>query len=209
MEYNDKQLQIMEAAEQLFAEKGFAGTSVRDIADSAQVNLAMISYYFGSKEGLMEAMFQSRGRHLTMQLQTILENKSLSPFQKVEKLIEDYTDRIFRKQCFHKIMVREQMANGSGPISDQIFNLKQTNLSLVKQLIQEGQKAGDFKKNIDVPFLMLTLVGTTSQLVTTQYYYKKANNLLHLSDEEFEKHIRKKLNSYLKNLFKAMLAHEA
>ena len=87
MEYNEKQMQIMEAAEQLFAEKGFSGTSVRDIADSAQVNLAMISYYFGSKEGLMEAMFQSRGRYLTMQLQTILENKSLSPFQKVEKLI--------------------------------------------------------------------------------------------------------------------------
>ena len=56
---------------------------------------------------------------------------------------------------------------------------------------------------------MLTLVGTTSQLVTTQYYYKKANNLEHLSDEEFEKLIRKKLNGYLKNLFKAMLTHEA
>ena len=33
MEFNEKQIQIMEAAEKLFAEKGFAGTSVRDIAD--------------------------------------------------------------------------------------------------------------------------------------------------------------------------------
>ena len=44
----------MEAAEELFAEKGFSGTSVRDIADAADVNVAMISYYFGSKEKMLE-----------------------------------------------------------------------------------------------------------------------------------------------------------
>src|SRR5215213_4302877 len=120
MEYNEKQLQIMEAAEELFAEKGFAGTSVRDIADAAGVNLAMISYYFGSKEKMMEAMFNHRGQHLTLQLQNILHNKTLSPFQKVEKLIDDYIDRIFKKQCFHKIMMREQMVNSSGFITEQI-----------------------------------------------------------------------------------------
>src|SRR3954469_16883355 len=126
MEYSDKQIQIMEAAERLFADHGFAGTSVRDIAEAAAVNLAMISYYFGSKEKLMEAMFRYRGEHLTMQLQTILYNKELTPIQKVERLIDDYIDRIFKKQCFHKIMVREQMADNNGPIAEQIFQLKQT-----------------------------------------------------------------------------------
>src|SRR5829696_3732005 len=109
MEYSDKQIQIMEAAEKLIAENGFAGTSVRDIAEAAGVNLAMISYYFGSKEKLMEAMFRHRGEHLTMQLQNILHNSNLAPMQKVEKLIDDYIDRIFKKQYFHKIMAREQM----------------------------------------------------------------------------------------------------
>ena len=61
MEYSEKQVQIMEAAEKLFAEKGFNGTSVRDIAETADVNLAMISYYFGSKDKLLEAMFTYRG----------------------------------------------------------------------------------------------------------------------------------------------------
>src|SRR5215212_9899365 len=121
MEYNDKQIQLIEASEKLFADHGFAGTSVRDIAETAGVNLAMISYYFGSKEKLMEAMFSYRGHHLTLQLQNILENKNITPLQKVEKLIEDYIDRIFKKQCFHKIMIREQMVNGGGPIAEQIF----------------------------------------------------------------------------------------
>lgn len=208
MEYNDKQIQIMEAAEKLFAEQGFAGTSVRDIAEAAHVNLAMISYYFGSKEKLMEAMFLHRGSHFKIQLENILQNKNLSPIQKVEKLIDDYIDRIFKKQCFHKIMVREQMAINSGSITEQIFQLKQTNQLLIKQLIHEGQKNGDFKKNVDVSFLMMTLVGTTSQLVTSQHYYRKMNNLESVPDEEFEKLIKKKLGNYLKNLFKAILTYE-
>jgi AcrR family transcriptional regulator len=75
LKYSEKQIQIMEAAEELFAEKGFAGTSVRDIAEEAGVNLAMISYYFGSKERLMESLFKYRGESIKLQLETILENK--------------------------------------------------------------------------------------------------------------------------------------
>lgn len=208
MEYNDKQIQIMEAAEKLFAEQGFAGTSVRDIAEAAHVNLAMISYYFGSKEKLMEAMFHHRGSDFKIQLENILQNKNLSPIQKVEKLIDDYIERIYRKQCFHKIMTREQMVNSTSAITEQIYELKQRNYSLIKQLIQEGQKNGDFKKNIDISFLMMTLSGTASQLVTAQRYYRKINNLESMPDEEFEKLMKKKLSSYLKNLFKAVLTYE-
>jgi AcrR family transcriptional regulator len=209
MEYNDKQIQIMEAAEKLFAEQGFAGTSVRDIAEAANVNLAMISYYFGSKEKLMEAMFHHRGSDFKIQLENILQNKNLSPMQKVEKLIDDYIERIFKKKCFHKIMAREQMVHGSGAIAEQIYQLKQTNYALIKQLIQEGQKSGDFKKHIDGSFLMMTLTGTASQLVNAQHYYRRINNLESMPDEEFEKHIKKKLSNYLKNLFKAVLTYEA
>jgi AcrR family transcriptional regulator len=208
MEYNGKQIQIMEAAEKLFAEQGFAGTSVRDIAEAAHVNLAMISYYFGSKEKLMEAMFHHRGSDFKIQLENILQNKNLSPIQKVEKLIDDYIERIFKKQCFHKIMTREQMANSSDAITEKIYELKQRNYSLIKQLIHEGQKIGDFKKNIDVSFLMMTLSGTAGQLVTAQRYYRKINNLESMPEEDFEKLMKKKLSNYLKNLFKAVLTYE-
>lgn len=208
MEYSDKQIQIMEAAEKLFADKGFAGSSVRDIAEAAGVNLAMISYYFGSKEKLMEAMFQYRGQYLQLRLQNILHS-DMVPMQKVERLIDEYIERIFQKQCFHKVMLREQMVDNMGPIAEQIAQLKKTNQALFKQLIHEGQRKGDFKKGIDIPFLMMTLVGTVSQLVATQHYYREANNLQSLSGEEFEKHIKKKLSAYLKILFKAILTYEA
>ena len=80
----------MEAAEELFAEKGFDGTSVRDVAKEAGVNLAMISYYFGSKEKLMEALFRYRGHFIKLQLENMLQNKEMSSLQKIYSLIDSY-----------------------------------------------------------------------------------------------------------------------
>ncbi len=48
---------ILDAAESLFAEKGFAETSLRQITGKAQVNLAAVNYHFGSKKSLIQAVF--------------------------------------------------------------------------------------------------------------------------------------------------------
>jgi AcrR family transcriptional regulator len=49
---------LLDAALTLFADKGFAKTSTREIAQAAHANIASISYYFGDKEGLYRAMFE-------------------------------------------------------------------------------------------------------------------------------------------------------
>ncbi len=50
---------IVAAAERLFAERGFAGTTMRDLTRAAGTNLAAVNYHFGSKEGLLEAVFST------------------------------------------------------------------------------------------------------------------------------------------------------
>ena len=52
---NTKKL-ILDVAERLFAERGFAGTSLRSVVTEAGVNLAAVHYHFGSKEGLFRAV---------------------------------------------------------------------------------------------------------------------------------------------------------
>ena len=51
---------ILDAAERLFANHGYEGTSIRDIVDEAKVNLAAIHYHFRSKEALLEAVLTRR-----------------------------------------------------------------------------------------------------------------------------------------------------
>ncbi len=55
-----KEENILFCAEKLFAEKGFEGTSTREISKEANVNISMISYYFGSKEKLLQRIFEYR-----------------------------------------------------------------------------------------------------------------------------------------------------
>jgi len=52
---------LLDSAESLFCERGFKGTSIRDIAASAGCNIASVNYYFGSKEKLYEEVWR---RHL-------------------------------------------------------------------------------------------------------------------------------------------------
>jgi len=207
--YNDKQLAIIDTAEKLFAINGFDGTSVRDIAHAANVNVAMISYYFGSKEKLMEAVFERKTNNIRLKIENLLQNETLTHLEKVNVLIDDYVDKFIQQQEFHKIMMREQLIESNTPVAILIHELKKRNLSSIKKLIQEGQKSGEFKKNIDILLMMTTMVGTVSQMITSQRFYREVNNLQDMPDPEFRKYIKKKLSAHLKNLFKITLTHEA
>ena len=51
---------ILDAADVLFANKGFNGTSLREITSQANVNLAAVNYHFGSKKELIKTILKSR-----------------------------------------------------------------------------------------------------------------------------------------------------
>lgn len=208
MEYTDKQLQIIDVAQRLFADEGFEATSVRDIAKGADVNIAMISYYFGSKEKLLEAIFDVHAQKIRMKLENLLNDTKLEPLQKMDALVDRYLDKYFTNECFHRIVAREQMTQKISAISDLLHEMKKQNQELVKKLIQEGQKKNVFKKHVDVPLLMATMLGTANQLITTQHFYKEINMLQDMPEDEFQKHLRKKLSTHIKALFKCILTNE-
>ena len=60
MDIKDTKDIILDTAEDLFADKGFHGTSVRAITSKAGVNLASVNYHFGTKEALIESVFERR-----------------------------------------------------------------------------------------------------------------------------------------------------
>ena len=103
MEYNEKQIAIIDIAEKLFAENGYDATSVRDIAHDAGINVAMISYYFGSKEKLMEALFERKSTNIRIKVENLIQNENLSPLQKINVLIDDYCPIIVGVQIYKNV----------------------------------------------------------------------------------------------------------
>ena len=63
---------LLQSATQVFAELGYHGASLRDLAQHAKVNQALISYHFGSKEGLYLAVFAAIGQQMQDRLGGIL-----------------------------------------------------------------------------------------------------------------------------------------
>jgi AcrR family transcriptional regulator len=82
---------ILDAAEHAFADLGFDGASLRQIVQRAKVNLATVYYYFGSKEGLMVAVFVRRIGPLRQEQMEMLhrfeEEAGLRPLR-LEKILE-------------------------------------------------------------------------------------------------------------------------
>src|SRR5258705_5658566 len=57
---HETRTRILDAAEELFMQQGFGGTSMRLLTSKAGVNLAAVNYHFGSKDALIEALFRPR-----------------------------------------------------------------------------------------------------------------------------------------------------
>lgn len=209
MEFNDKQLQIIETAEKLFADKGFKGTSVRDIAEEAGINVAMISYYFGSKEQLMEAIFEVRIGSVQMRLEDLLKDDSMTPIQKINMLIDEHVERVSQKESFYKIMITEQLINKNPVVIHAVNQLKIRNAELVGQLIKDGQKKGVFKKKVDLVLMLNTLVGTVSHTMMNKDYYREFYSLQSVSDEEFNTLLKRRVSVHIKSLFNELLTNEA
>ena len=207
--YSEKRLQLLDTAERLFSEKGFDGTSVRDIAEEAGINTAMISYYFGSKEKLMEAIFEQRSLNVREKVDLLLKDDSLDPLQKMYRLLDEYVEKIMQRKKFHRILLCEQVINQNPIIIEMLAKIKSRNLSSINDVIRLGQKKGLFKKQVDVPMMMNTLIGTISHMLVNLDFYKTYHNLEMLTDEEFEKTLKKKLSAHIKIIFKAILSHES
>lgn len=198
----------MQKAEELFALKGFDGTTVRDIARAAGVNLAMISYYFGSKEKLIENLFGMRMEDIKLKIGNVVNNDSISCIQKMEVLISQYIDRVYEHRNFYRVMFVEQFLQKNEAILSFLKKYKVEVMQLVTNVIKNGQEQQLFKKNVDMVLLLTTMTGTVMQMCINEAFYKEQYNLGEMEQPDFEIFIKEKLNNQIRIIFKAILEYE-
>jgi AcrR family transcriptional regulator len=200
----DKRIHILEVAERLFSEKGFDGTSVRDIAGQAGVNLAMISYYFGSKEKLMAALIDHRSGYTRGILEELNKDELLSPWDKIDRLIDLYVDKILNNYKFHCIMTQHLPTVQSDEIRETITEIKVLNFEQVKKIITEGQRKKVFRK-VDMELTVGTVMGTITQVTLSKNLYQRLLNIDKNDEEGYRKKMIPKIKNHLKQLLKAHL----
>ncbi|HTB05595.1 MAG TPA: TetR/AcrR family transcriptional regulator [Bacteroidia bacterium] len=87
---------IIGAARKLFTQKGYDATKTRDIAKEAGINLALLNYYFRSKEKLFEIIMKENMGQFMEVISGIINNEETSIEQKIESLVNNYIDMLMR-----------------------------------------------------------------------------------------------------------------
>ena len=147
---------ILAAAEALFAEHGFAGVGVRQIAAAAGVNGAMIHYYFGNKESLYHAIIENAAATVRGLIADAIASAT-SLEERLTRVVKAYAGYIFGHQHLARILLREMLAGGEH-IMTIIPKYATTNYGMLPEAMAAGVRGGELRE-IDVDLAPVSLMG--------------------------------------------------
>ena len=206
MDLSEKQIQILAVAEKLFAENGFAGTSVRNIAKEAGINIAMISYYFGSKEKLLEKLVLYRMGNFKIDLLSVIDKEEISFEKRLDQLIELFVLRIHEYQRIYKI-IHTELSKDSGCLTfEHYLHQKRENFKTLESFVHKGQKAGYFKKNVEIPLIIPTLIGVYFHFNYNQNYFTQVYAIKNA--KQLDTFVKTTLTKHIQTTLKALLTYE-
>lgn len=150
---------ILAAAEEIFAAHGLAGARTERIAAQADVNKALLYYYFGSKRNLYRAVL----RHLLDQLTHRVvsgEPASASPRERLAGFVEGYFDFLASHPNYLRLIQREVMES-KGEVDWIMRDYYRPLLSRLIALIESGIRQGELRR-IDPEQAAFSIMGTTA-----------------------------------------------
>ena len=204
-DFNEKQIEILLVAETLFADNGFEGTSIRTIAKEAKINVAMVSYYFGSKDKLLEALIVYRTKDLRFEM-AHLSTESLDPIEKIKKVIDLYINRINCNKGIFRIIHFELTKGKEHSKIKALDEIRYANLLSLTSIIEEGQSKGIFRKDVIIPLIPPTILGTFFHFHINKVYFQEILNLK--TEESFDDYINTTLSKHIQQTINALLTYE-
>jgi TetR/AcrR family transcriptional regulator len=155
---------IKEAARKIFLQKGFAGTKIRDIAEAADINIALLNYYFRSKEKLFDAIFNESLAELLTAMFGIFNDTTLSFEEKIAQAVDSDIEFLKRNPLLPNFVFNELHTNVDKLVKNFPVILEFENVHFVKQF-QEGVDAGIYR-NIHPDHIFACMQGMVIQPFT-------------------------------------------
>ena len=148
---------IFDAARKTFAEKGFAGARMDEIARLARVNKATIYYHIGDKRTLYERILNDIFSGIAEQL--IQNDNAASPAEeRLRRFVRALAGLVDRNTDLAAIMLREQAA-GAKDFPESVARDFSSIIGLLRQILEDGVSAGVFKQATPV-IVHLMVIGT-------------------------------------------------
>ncbi|TLV03792.1 TetR/AcrR family transcriptional regulator [Dyadobacter luticola] len=145
---------IKEAAIRVFTKKGYGNARTRDIAEEAGINLALLNYYFRSKEKLFDIVMAERIEKLFGVLAPVLFDATTSLEEKLDRIVENYITMLIEHPEL-PIFVLSEMRSNPGDMANRLQARKLlTDSIFIKQL-------ADKRKDINPVHFLMNILGMT------------------------------------------------
>jgi AcrR family transcriptional regulator len=202
----DKKEHILDVAEKIFAELGYEGASTRHLANEAGVNMAMLNYYFGSKDGLLKAVLERRFSG-TRQILNEVKEQNISSWEKLLLAFDFYLNKITSNNNFHRMIHREISLSQRSEMSDFISDNTFRNLSVFREIIEEGIADKTFRK-VDVEMLIASIVGTMYYLINSNQVTKRLMNMDLQDRDTMQNEVKPRIKKFIHNYLSEYLLVE-
>jgi TetR/AcrR family transcriptional regulator len=152
---------LLDAAEGLFARKGFEATTIKEIGAAAELNPALLYYYFGSKEDLYRAVLTRIIGELVRRGQARVDAAS-SPVDAIRGVVETQAAFLVAHPSAPKLFVREMLDHGARRGEQVILQLAAGLFKRLCEVIEAGQRSGVFRPDVEARFAAVSII---SQMV--------------------------------------------
>lgn len=156
---------IVEAARMLMIERNLLEVSIADISERAGTNVALVSYYFGNREGLMIAIIEADAQRAVGHLERLLA-ADISPTAKMEVhikgLIEAYFERPYLNRLLQKLL-REASPEASGKVG---LSFVKPVVEARRAIIADGIARGEFRA-VDANLVSFAIDGACAHLFSS------------------------------------------
>ena len=171
---------IKQAARTIFHRKGFAATRTRDIAEEAGLNLALLNYYFRSKQKLFDLIMLETIQQFLLSLTDIFNAQETSLETKIELLVSNYIDLLTEEPDIPIFILSELRTKPQELVAK--MNVKEILMrSYLMQQVQEETAAGRIVPIHPVQFIMNVMGLTVFPFIAKPIF----SNIGNLSDEDF------------------------
>ena len=158
----DKRKRILDAAIRVFAEHGYHGARVGDIAEDAGVAHGLLYHYFASKDDVLRTIFLENWGALIARFRAVEASDEPAP-EKLEGIAKILLRTWRNDPALVTVMVREVAR--SQQLQDRVDEVREA-FVIVQRVIEEGQASGDFRRDVDARLASWIFYGGLEEVLT-------------------------------------------
>ncbi|HJR94624.1 MAG TPA: TetR/AcrR family transcriptional regulator [Gaiellaceae bacterium] len=158
----DKRKRILDAAIRVFAEHGYHGARVGDIAEDAGVAHGLLYHYFASKDDVLRTIFLENWGALIARFRAVEVSDEPAP-EKLEGIAKILLRTWRNDPALVTVMVREVAR--SQQLQDRVDEVREA-FVIVQRVIEEGQASGDFRRDVDARLASWIFYGGLEEVLT-------------------------------------------